>query len=460
MSETKTWLEGVEQRSAQPESVTPGKCAPPATPKRGRKAAEQLAPLFDAIFGEGMPIRFVFWDLSSLGPADAPSAVLIRSDDALRYLLWAPGELGVARAYVAGHIEVDGDIYDTLRLLHEGASIDLHSGGLSLLPKLLPAARGLGLLRRPPAPPEIEARPAGRLHSRKRDAVAISHHYDVGNDFYRLVLGPSMTYSCARFIEEDDALESAQAAKHDLICRKLGLDRRGGMRMLDVGCGWGSLAAHAAERFGARVVGVTLSREQAEWGSQRIAEAGLSHLVEIRLQDYRALKGERFDAISSVGMFEHVGSSQAARYFETVAGLLSPGGRLLNHAISTPGGSRLGARSFIGRYVFPDGELIDVGDVVLALERAGLEVRDVESLREHYARTLRAWVANLTTHWEEAVALVGLARARVWLLYMAASANGFEDGGLSIHQVLGVKPCEDGSSLMPATRISWEHVGS
>jgi cyclopropane-fatty-acyl-phospholipid synthase len=252
-----------------------------------------------------------------------------------------------------------------LRVLQDGAVTDLRSAGLSLTRALFPAVRELGLLRRPPAT-SIEARPTGRIHSRQRDAAAVSHHYDVGNDFYRLVLGPSMTYSCARSVNDRCGLDEAQWAKHDLICRKLGLNQRTGMRLLDFDCGWGTLCHHAAEHYGAQVVGVTLSREQAEWAKQRIDKSGCSDRVEIRLADYRSLRGEMFDAISSVGMFEHVGSTQAALYFETLFTLISPGGRLLNHAISKSGGSRIARRSFIGRYVFPDGELIDVGQVVLA----------------------------------------------------------------------------------------------
>jgi cyclopropane-fatty-acyl-phospholipid synthase len=277
----------------------------------------------------------------------------------------------------------------------------------------------------------------------------------VSGDFYRIVLGPAMTYSCARFVDRHTTLAEAQEAKHELICRKLGLHERTGARLLDVGCGWGSLALHAASRHGARVVGVTISAEQVAAARERVRAAGLGDRVEIRLQDYRTLSGETFDAISSVGMFEHVGSERAAEYFDTLYGLLAPRGRLLNHAISSPGGSPLGRRSFMGRYVFPDGELIDVGEVVLAMERAGFEVRDVESLREHYARTLRAWVANLEADWDRAVALAGMGRARVWRLYMAASAVGFEDGGIAVHQVLGTKTDECGRSGMPPTRRDW-----
>jgi cyclopropane-fatty-acyl-phospholipid synthase len=283
----------------------------------------------------------------------------------------------------------------------------------------------------------------------------ISHHYDVGNEFYRLVLGPSMTYSCARFVTDDTTLEEAQAAKYELICRKLGLDLRPGARLLDVGCGWGSMAIHAARHHQARVTGVALSREQVEEARRRVAAAGLDDRIEIRLQDYRDLRGETFDAISSIGMFEHVGSALMLRYFETLRQLLTPTGRLLNHAISKPGGSVLGRRSFVGRYVFPDGELLDVAEVIRAMQRTGFEVRDVESLREHYSRTLHHWVANLEEHWDEAVGLVGIGRANIWRLYMAASANGFDDGGLAIHQVLGVVPDGTGASGMPPSRAGW-----
>lgn len=418
-----------------------------------------LRPLVDRLLGGRIPLRFAFWDGSTIEPTDVSDAVgamvRVRSVDALRRILWAPGEIGLARAFVAGDLDIDGDIFGALRVLSEVSVKDLAQTRVSALPAALSGALRVGALRRPPPPPPEEARPRGRLHSRRRDAQAVSHHYDVGNDFYALVLGPSMTYSCARFADETTSLEEAQAAKHELVCRKLGLDRRPGARLLDVGCGWGSMALHAATGHGAIVVAVTLSAAQAEYARLRVAAAGLSDRIEVRLQDYRDIRGEQFDAISSIGMFEHVGGSQMAVYFETLRGLLHPTGRLLNHAISSPGGSRITARSFMGRYVFPDGELQDVGEVVLAMERAGFEVRDVESLREHYSRTLHAWVDNLAAHWPAAVDLVGAARARVWRLYMAASAVGFDDGGLGIHQVLGVVPRPDGSSTMPATRDDW-----
>jgi cyclopropane-fatty-acyl-phospholipid synthase len=250
-------------------------------------------------------------------------------------------------------------------------------------------------------------------------------------------------------------LEQAQEAKHELVCRKLGLHERPGLRLLDVGCGWGSMALHAAARHQAHVVGITISRSQAELARARVAEAGLAGRVEIRLQDYRDVRGETFDAISSIGMFEHVGAGRTAEYFRALRARLRPRGRLLNHAISSPGGSRLGRRSFMHRYVFPDGELLDVGDVALAMQRAGFELRDIESLREHYALTLRAWVTNLEAAWDTAVSRAGAARARIWRLYMAGSALGFEDAGIAVHQVLGVAADEDGRSGMPANRDDW-----
>ncbi|NJC84666.1 class I SAM-dependent methyltransferase [Planosporangium mesophilum] len=365
--------------------------------------------------------------------------------------MWSPDEVGLGRAYVAGDLDVTGDLPGVLRALQQAPRSDGRLGWAGAW-SALRAARQLGVLGRPPAPPPEEARPRGWRHSRRRDAQAISHHYDVGNEFYRLLLGPSLTYSCARFTRASTTLEDAQTAKYELICRKLGLHQHPGSRLLDVGCGWGGMALHAAATHGASVVGVTLSEAQAALARKRVAEAGLAASVEIRRQDYRDLAGETFDAISSIGMFEHVGAENAARYFETLHGLLRPRGRLLNHAISSPGGSRLGSRTFIYRYVFPDGELLDVADTVRAEERAGFEVRDVESLREHYERTVRAWLSNLEDGWRRAVALVGEARARVWRLYLAGSALGFADGGISVHQILSVVPAPGGEAGMPATR--------
>jgi len=422
-------------------------------PDPGAGVAPAVAPLLNHLFGGPPPLRFEFWDGSSLGPGGGDS-LHVRSPDAVRRLLWSPGELGLARAFVMGDLGFEGDIFEMLAVLHAASPARSHVG--SRLPwQTLQAARRLGALGGPLPPPPEEAAPRGRLHSRSRDAQAVQHHYDVSNDFYAMVLGPAMTYSCARFAPGAQTLEAAQESKHGLICHKLGLADRAGQRVLDVGCGWGSFAIHAARHYGARLVGVTLSLAQQQCGRDRVLAAGLEDQIEIRLQDYRDVRDGPFDGIASVGMFEHVGSSNSAEYFGTMRRLLGPEGRLLNHAISSVGGSRIGPRTFMGRYVFPDGELIDVGQVVLAMQEAGFEVRDVESLREHYAKTLHAWVDNLQRHWKAAVADVGVRRARVWQLYMAASANGFEDGGISVHQVLGVVPGPDGRSGMPPTRSGW-----
>ncbi len=428
-------------------------------------AASALAPLVHAVLGESLPVGVRFWDGSHLGATDGPATVILRSPDALRRILWAPNEVGFARAYITGDAEIEGDLLKAIETMFLAAPKDLLIGTRTVVSCLAAAVR-LGVLGPPPPRPAEEARLRGGRHSKERDAAAISHHYDVGNDFYRLILGESMTYSCARFVRADASLEEAQAAKYDLICRKLGL--RDGMRLLDVGCGWGGMAMHAAAHYRVAAVGITLSEQQYDLARKRVAEAGLSDWVEIRLQDYRDVggsggggpsgsgpngsNGERFDAISSIGMFEHVGKAQMAAYFSVLAGVLVPGGRLLNHAISTPNGASFNRRSFTARYVFPDGELEDVADVVSAMEAVDLEVRDVESLREHYALTLRQWVINLDREWDRAVALVGEVRARIWRLYMAAAVVGFELNETAVHQVLGVKTMDDGSAAMPLTR--------
>ena len=458
---TEVSRQSAEAEASAAESPVPvpeGGNGPAGSESRGPapgSAADALAPLIRALVGSDVPVRFEFWDGSGLGPADGIGTLRIRSVDALRRILWAPGELGVARAFVSGDLTIEGDLYTLLRVLHAASPRDLRRMGLRALPTVIDAARRLGALGPPLAAPPEECKPPGRLHSPSRDAAVISHHYDVGNEFYRLVLGSSMTYSCARFLSGNVTLEEAQEAKHELVCRKLGLDRQPGARLLDVGCGWGSMAIHAARHHQATVTGVALSREQVDEARRRVERAGLADRIEIRLQDYRDLRGEQFDAISSIGMFEHVGAARMAQYFETLRRLLTPTGRLLNHAISKAGGSFLGGRTFIGRYVFPDGELLDVADVVRAMQQSGFEVRDVESLREHYSKTLHHWVSNLEDRWDEAVGLVGAPRANIWRLYMAASANGFDDGGLAIHQVLGVVPDRDGHSGMPPGRAGW-----
>jgi cyclopropane-fatty-acyl-phospholipid synthase len=425
-----------------------------------RTVAAVLEPLVETIFHGTIPIRIEMWDGSTLGP-DTETLIRLHSPMALRRLMWAPGELGLARAYVAGDLQLDGDVFDLLELRDQVVDDDGEAHNVGVTPAMIPgfwrAARALGVVGLPPSPPSVEARLSGFRHLRSRDAQAISHHYDVGNDFYRLVLGPSLTYSCAYWADDSFDLDDAQAAKYELISRKL--DLKPGMRLLDVGCGWGGMVLHAAQHHGVSAIGVTLSHEQATLARQRVADAGLADRIEIRVQDYRDIHDGPFDAISSIGMFEHVGLSKAEEYFTDLYQLLAPGARLLNHAISRPDPTRaaVAPRSFMARYVFPDAALVEVGTAVSAMQKHGLEVRDVESLREHYAKTLRVWVKNLEDNWDEAQKLVGPARARVWRLYMAGSALAFEDARIAIHQVLAVRTDVDGSSHLPPTR-SWLDV--
>ncbi|MEU5049464.1 cyclopropane-fatty-acyl-phospholipid synthase family protein [Streptomyces sp. NPDC021096] len=433
------------------------------------EAARRLTTLAEQVLGAPLPVRVRAWDGSESGPPGTP-VLHVRRRRALRRLLWKPGELGLARAWVAGDLDVEGDLYQALELLaghlwerDEGSGP--RSGPAALLSALRdPALRAAGreLLRLagplpPPAPPREEARTGGGpLHTVRRDKQAISHHYDVGNTFYEHVLGPSMVYSCAYWPGPDATLQEAQRAKLDLVCRKLAL--RPGQRLLDVGCGWGSMALHAAREYGVRVVGITLSEEQAAYARKRVAEAGLTDRVEIRVQDYREVHDGPFDALSSIGMAEHVGSARYAEYAAELHALLEPGGRLLNHQIARrPLRDEADYRvdEFIDRYVFPDGELAPVGRTVAQLEQAGFEVRDVESLREHYALTLRAWVANLEAHWDEAVRLTSPGRARVWRLYMAASALAFERNRIGVNQVLAVRTPPSGGSGLPLRTRDW-----
>jgi cyclopropane-fatty-acyl-phospholipid synthase len=393
---------------------------------------------------EQIPIRLRAWDGSEAGPEDAP-LIEFTSRRALRRILWSPGQLGLSRAYVAGEITAHGDIFAAFAALSSAGKFaqpgPFSKPTASEVWTLVKTGVRLGALGPNPAPPPEEAKVEkhGRRHSKRRDAAAISHHYDVGNDFYRLVLGPSMVYSCAVWSDESRSLEEAQEEKLDLVCRKLGLQP--GMRVLDVGCGWGSFVLHAATRYGVAVVGITISTEQAELVRKRVAEAGLTDRVEIRVQDYRDIDDGPYDAVSSLGMSEHVGREQLGRYVSQLHGLLRPGGRLLNHAISwNAGPTEDDPDSFIPRYVFPDGEMLSLGEMVVALEGGGFEVLDVEALRRHYALTLRAWVKNLEEQWDEAVRLTSEGRARIWRLYMAASALGFESGLTGVNQVLLQKP--------------------
>jgi len=423
----------------------------------GIPVASRLAAALGTILGTAeSPWRLRAWDGSEAGPPGAPM-VAVRSPTAVRRVVWAPGELGLARAYIAGDIDIEGDVYSTLeaalapvgRLTTRG---EFSRPSARQWVELVRSATALGAVGRPPEPPPEEFRRPRRVrrHSPARDAAAVTHHYDVGNEFYALVLGPTLVYSCGVWTDEGTGLDAAQEAKLDLVCRKLGL--RPGMRLLDVGCGWGGLALHAARRYGADVVGITLSEEQATLARQRVAEAGLDARITIRVQDYRAGADGPFDAVSSIGMAEHVGRAGMPAYVAALHELLVPGGRLLHHAIAWAGGETTWADdTFIARYVFPDGELISLADTLGALEER-FEVLDVEALRRHYALTLRAWVDRLEKHWDRAVALTSEGRARVWRLYMAAAALSFEAGKLGVNQVLARK---DGGAPPPLRRTDW-----
>jgi cyclopropane-fatty-acyl-phospholipid synthase len=375
------------------------------------------------------PFAVELWDGTRL-PATVPDGPTfrVRSPRAAAHLLRAPGQLGLGRAYVSGEIEVD-DMDAAIELLDGWKPPPLGRADRARL--LLAVARAAGLTP-PPRRPSAELRPSGRRHSRERDARAVRHHYDVSNEFFSLFLDESMTYSCAIFSRGAETLEAAQEEKLETVCRKLGLEE--GERVLDVGCGWGSFPLWAATRHGARVLGITLSPPQAERARERAAAAGVADRVEIRVMDYRDLAGERFDAIASIGMVEHVGAAQIDVYARTLAGLLKPGGRLLNHGIARLRHTDPAAGPFSERYVFPDAEPLHLSRVLLALERAGFVSRHVEELGADYAETLRHWARRLDANLDEAVRLAGPERVRVWRLYLRAARNGFESGFTSIYQ--------------------------
>ncbi|HEV2059647.1 MAG TPA: cyclopropane-fatty-acyl-phospholipid synthase family protein [Solirubrobacteraceae bacterium] len=380
------------------------------------------------------PFELNFWDGSTLPSTNGVSGPVFsaRSPRAVAHALRAPGQLGLSRAYVSGELAVD-DIDALLDLLRGWTPPPIDRTARRRL--LLAAVRAAGIMR-PPRPPGVELRPRGTRHSVERDARAVRHHYDVANEFFALFLDASMTYSCAIFEDpatDDEPLESAQERKLETICRKLALTP--GERVLDVGCGWGSFAIHAATRHGAGVVGITLSAPQAALARERAAAAGVADRVEIRVADYRDLGGERFDAIASIGMVEHVGGGQLDAYAAALAAALSPGGRLLNHGIARLRHGNVEPGAFSDRYVFPDAAPMHLSRVLLALERAGFTCEHVESYAEHYARTLAHWARRLDEHAAEAERLAGVERMRVWRLYLRAARNGFQTGFTSIYQV-------------------------
>ena len=417
--------------------------------------AARLAELIRDISGSSLPVRLRAWDGTESGPRDAP-VLIIRNRRALRRILWAPGELGLARAYVTGDIDVEGDLADGFRRAWQAAR-SRPSMRLRLTTadkaRALAAGVGLGVLGPPPKPPAAEVRLTGRLHTRLRDRAAIAHHYDLSNDFYALLLDSHMAYSSGYFTEEGEALHDAQTAKLDLICRKLGL--REGLRLLDVGCGWGSLILYAAEHYGVHATGITLSEEQRAFVAVRATERGLSESVEVRLQDYREF-GElpgvagTFDAVSSIEMGEHVGEAHYPTYAAIMFSAIKPRGRLFLQQMSRSLDAAPGGGAFIERYIAPDMHMRPLWQTLRYLQQAGFEVRDVEAMREHYVRTVDAWIETFETHHEQFVALVGEEVVRVWRLYLVGGGLAFEEGRMGVDQVLAVKPTGAGASGMPA----------
>lgn len=400
-----------------------------------------VAQVFATAIGNGA--RLSAYDGSVAGDPSSAIGIRVNTPNALTHLVRAPGGLGLARAFISGDLSVEGSLYDALRTLQVvGIAEATWAERLSLI-----AAAGKAGLRRIDVPDE-EVRLKGRRHSKARDAEAIAHHYDVSNRFYEWVLGPSMAYTCAVYPKLEASLETAQETKFDLVARKLGLQR--GMTLLDVGCGWGGMVMHAARHYGVKSIGVTLSRQQAEFAQARIRGEGLTKLAEVRFLDYREVVESEFDAVSSIGLTEHIGKAQQAAYFSALYDKLKPGGRLLNHCITRANSQQkpMERNGFINRYIFPDGELVPAGFIVSTMQDVGFEVRHLDDFREHYAMTLRDWCANLDAHWDEAVAEVGERTAKIWALYMAGSRLGFETNQIQLHQVLGVK-LDGASSHMP-----------
>jgi cyclopropane-fatty-acyl-phospholipid synthase len=413
--------------------------------------AGQLAALVSPVAGGALPVRLRAWDGSESGPADGP-VLVIRDRKALRRLMWSPDELGLAQAYIAGEIDVEGDLGAGLRQVWQQARArGLARGGVRVgLGDKLRAVRTLlrlGVLGPKPPAPDVQARIVGDLHSRERDRAAISYHYDLSNEFYALILDERMAYSCGYWTSDAPGygLAEAQTDKLDLVCRKLGLEP--GMRLLDVGCGWGALGLHAAKNYGVTVTGVTLSREQLAFAQARVGDLP----VDFRLQDYRDVADGPYDAISTIEMGEHVGQGQYPVFAAQLHRLLRPEGRLLVQQMSR-GATAPGGGAFIESYVAPDMHMRPVGQTVDLLEQAGLEVRDVHALREHYVRTVGVWLETLEARWDAVVALVGEPMARVWRLYLVGGALTFEEGRMGVDQILAVRPTETGVSGMPATR--------
>jgi cyclopropane-fatty-acyl-phospholipid synthase len=415
-------------------------------------AAGLIAGLVKTHAGLDLPVRLRTWDGSEAGPADAP-VLVARSPRALQYILWRPGELGLARAYISGDLEVEGDLADGLRRVWTAIRSKPHSGrtvSVPLIPQVpfalaaIRAAAQLNLLQRPwrpPEPPACELRVSGRLHSRARDRAVIAGHYDLTAAFYRLLMDPSMAYSCAYWTSDRAGytLADAQRDKLEMICTKLAL--KPGQRLLDMGCGWGSLTVHAARDYQARVTGVTLSTEQGGYVQQRIRGLGLGERAEVMIQDYRDPLEGRYDAAASIEMGEHVGAARYPRFCASLFRRLRPGGRLLIQQMSR--GSRApGGGPFIESYITPDMTMRPVGETVALIEKAGFEVIGVQAMREHYVRTIRAWLDNFERNLPEVEKLLTPEQVRVWRLYLAGGALAFADGRMGVDQILAVRPSQ------------------
>jgi len=407
-------------------------------------AAQTLEAALRPIIGGDLPVELHAWDGSVAGPRDGTAPVVrLNSSQALTRLLWAPGELGAAQAYVTGEIDVDGDL--GAALTHVWTVIgDRGLTGVSATPgtvwRAARAALKVGAFGRRPAAPVSQAVLRGRLHSKSRDRDAISHHYDFSNDFYEAILDENMAYSSGYYSSPEMSLEDAQAAKLDLVCRKVGLEP--GKTFLDVGCGWGSLSLYAAEHFGAKVTGVTIAAEQKKFIDARIAERGLGDLVEIRLCDYRDVTGE-YDAVASIEMGEHVGQGNYPTYVEVLHRSVKPGGRVLIQGMSRQGeggGKYPGGGPFIESFIAPDMTMRPVGETVALIEAGGLEVRDVHAMREHYVHTVNAWIERLEAKLEHLRGLVPEEYIRVWRLYLVGGGMAFRDGRMGVDQILAVRP--------------------
>ena len=430
--------------------------------------ANQLLKLVEETLDVKLPIRLRAWDGSEAGVAGAP-VIVINNKRALRHIMWKPGELGVARAYVQGDLDIEGDLADGLRLMWDAVrnarQVDPDAArpriGIRQVAKGAALAVRMGAIGKRPPVPAAESQLSGDLHTRERDRAAISHHYDLSNDFYELILDPNMAYSSGFHHREGMTLQEAQTAKLDLICRKLALQP--GMRMLDIGSGWGSLTLHAAEHYGVHVTGVTLSCEQRDFVMKRASERGFGDRVDVSLRHFRDLEAAgvtegHVDAVASVEMGEHVGDKEYVVFCDAIYRYLRPGGRALFQQMSRSNdakGDQPGGGPFIETYIAPDMHMKPLAKTIGLIADAGLEIRDVQAMREHYPQTVAGWARNLEDNWQTAVALVGEENARVWRLYLAGGSLAFEENRMGVDQILAVKPSRNGASNMPPSPLDW-----